>query len=220
MGRKGASAGRNSARCAVFYLVGQFAARLLRGRPILRRGKMTTATASKETPSVPWWLVLLQGIALIILGLLLLTNPAMTTLVLIQFLGIYWLVGGIFELVRMFIDHRQWGWKLFSGILGIIAGILILQHPLWSTLLVPATLVWLLGIFGIVMGCISLFQAFKGAGWGVGILGVLSIIFGLYLLANTFISTLSLPWVVGLFALIGGAVAIWNSFKVRKEQKA
>lgn len=181
---------------------------------------MTTATASKETPSVPWWLVLLQGIALIILGLLLLTNPAMTTLVLIQFLGIYWLVGGIFELVRMFIDHRQWGWKLFSGILGIIAGILILQHPLWSTLLVPATLVWLLGIFGIVMGCISLFQAFKGAGWGVGILGVLSIIFGLYLLANTFISTLSLPWVVGLFALIGGAVAIWNSFKVRKEQKA
>jgi uncharacterized membrane protein HdeD (DUF308 family) len=70
------------------------------------------------------------------------------------------------------------------------------------------------------MGCISLFQAFKGAGWGVGILGVLSIIFGLYLLANTLISTLSLPWVVGIFALIGGVVAIWNSFKVRSAQKA
>ena len=66
----------------------------------------------------------------------------------------------------------------------------------------------------------SLFQAFKGAGWGVGILGVLSIIFGLYLLANTLISTLSLPWVVGLFAIVGGAVAIWNSFKVRSLQKA
>ncbi len=181
---------------------------------------MATATASQEGPAVPWWLVLLEGIALVILGLLLLTDPAATTVVVIQFLGIYWLVKGIFELVSMFIDHRQWGWKLFGGILGIIAGIVILQHPLWSAILVPATLVWLLGFFGIVMGCISLFQAFKGAGWGVGVLGVLSIIFGLYLLANTLISTLSLPWVVGIFALIGGVVAIWNSFKVRGAQKA
>ncbi len=181
---------------------------------------MATATASKESPTVPWWLVLLEGIALVILGLMLLTDPAATTVVLIQFLGIYWLVRGIFLIVSMFIDHRQWGWKLFSGILGIIAGIIILQHPLWSAILVPATLVWLLGFFGVVMGCISLFQAFKGAGWGVGVLGVLSIIFGLYLLANTLISTLSLPWVLGLFALIGGVIAIWNSFKVRSLQKA
>ena len=179
-----------------------------------------TTTVSKEAPSVPWWLVLLEGIALVILGLLLLTNPAMTTLVLIQFLGIYWLIKGIFMLVSMFIDHSQWGWKLFSGILGIIAGVVILQHPLWSAILVPATLVWLLGFFGIIMGGISIFQTFKGAGWGVGILGVLSIIFGLYLLANTLISTLSLPWVVGLFAIGGGIVAIWNSFKVRGAQKA
>ncbi len=179
-----------------------------------------TTTASKQVPTVPWWLVLLEGIALVVLGLLLLTDPAATTVVLIQFLGIYWLVRGIFVIVSMFIDHRQWGWKLFSGILGIIAGIIILQHPLWSAILVPATLVWLLGFFGLIMGAISIFQAFKGAGWGVGVLGVLSIIFGLYLLANTLISTLSLPWVVGLFALIGGAVAIWNSFKVRGLQKA
>jgi len=41
------------------------------------------------------------------LGALLLTNPAMTTIVLIQFLGIYWLVKGIFEIVSIFIDHRQ-----------------------------------------------------------------------------------------------------------------
>ena len=68
---------------------------------------MATRTAAQQTPSVPWWLVLLQGIALLILGALLLTNPAMTTIVLIQFLGIYWLVKGIFEIVSIFIDHRQ-----------------------------------------------------------------------------------------------------------------
>jgi uncharacterized membrane protein HdeD (DUF308 family) len=181
---------------------------------------MTTAAASQEGPVIPWWLVLLQGIALVILGALLLVNPLMTTIVLIQFLGIYWLVKGIFEIVAMFIDHRQWGWKLFSGILGIIAGIVILEYPLISTLIIPATIILMLGIAGLFMGGISLFQAFKGGGWGVGVLGVLSIIFGLYLLANTLVSTLSLPWVVGLFALVGGAVAIWNSFKLRGMQKA
>jgi len=44
----------------------------------------------------------------------------------------------------------------------------------------------------------------------------LSIIFGLYLLMHTAATTLTLPWVLGIFALIGGVVAIWNSFKVRK----
>jgi uncharacterized membrane protein HdeD (DUF308 family) len=183
---------------------------------------MTTAatTTAKQTPTVPWWLILLEGIALLILGVLLLTSPAMTTKVLVQFLGIYWLVRGIFLLVSMFIDHRQWGWKLFSGIIGIIAGIAILDHPLIAALVVPLTAVLLLGIFGIVMGCISIYQAFKGASWGVGVLGVLSIIFGLYLLANKLVSTLAFPWVLGIFALVGGAVAIWNSFKVRGAQKA
>lgn len=181
---------------------------------------MTTATAAKQTPTVPWWLVLLEGIALLILGALLLTSPAMTTAVLVQFLGIYWLVRGIFLFVSLFVDQRQWGWKLFSGIIGMIAGLAILNHPLIATLVVPLSVVLLLGILGIVMGIISLYQAFKGAGWGVGVLGGLSILFGLYLLANKLVSTLAFPWVLGIFALIGGVVAIWNSFKVRSLQKA
>ena len=181
---------------------------------------MTTATAKQQVPMAPWWLVLLEGIALIIVGLLLLTDPAATTLFLVQVLGIYWLIKGIFELVGMFIDHRQWGWKLFSGILGIIAGIIILQHPLWSAILVPAVLVWLLGFFGIVMVCISISRAFTGAGWGVGILGVLSVIFGVYLLMNTLASTLAVPWVLGIFALVGGIAAIFMSFRVRSVEKA
>jgi uncharacterized membrane protein HdeD (DUF308 family) len=79
---------------------------------------------------VPWWLVLLEGIAAIILGLLLLTAPQATLLVLVQLLGIYWLVKGIFQIISIFIDSSRWGWKLFAGILGIVAGIIILGHPL------------------------------------------------------------------------------------------
>lgn len=174
-----------------------------------------TAESAFETPRIPWWLVLLQGIALLILGFFLLTKPIGTTFIAVQFLGIYWLIGGIFGIVSIFVDRTGWGWKLFSGILGILAGVLIIEHPYWSAILVPATIALLIGIQGIIVGCIALYQAFKGAGWGTGILGVISIIFGLLISFNLLPATLSLPFVLGIFALIGGISAIVTAFKLK-----
>lgn len=182
---------------------------------------MTAVTATDQNRStIPWWVVLLEGIAAIIIGLLLLASPASTTAVLVQLLGIYWLIAGIFQIIAIFIDSSMWGWKLFAGVLGIIAGIIILQHPLWSALLVPATLVILLGITGILIGIAKLIQAFQGGGWGVGILGVLSIILGIILLGNIQIATLTLPIVLGVFAILGGILALVGAFRLKGEQAA
>ena len=65
-----------------------------------------------EAAGLPWWAVLCEGIALIALGLLLLAAPGMTTLIVVQFVGIYWLVAGIFKIVTIFLDRSGWGWKL------------------------------------------------------------------------------------------------------------
>jgi len=180
---------------------------------------MTAATATNQDRStLPWWVVLLEGIAAIVIGLLLLTSPVMTTAVLVQFLGLYWLIAGIFQIIAIFVDSSQWGWKLFVGIVGIIAGVIILRHPLWSTLLVPSTLVILLGLLGITIGIIKLIQAFQGGGWGAGVLGVLSIILGIILLGNLLIATLSLPLVLGIFAIVGGILALVGAFRLKGEQ--
>ena len=176
---------------------------------------MAEATMSTEEQLVPWWVVLIEGIAAIIIGILLLVNPAITTAVLIQFLGFYWLIVGIIDIVRIFMDSSMWGWKLFSGIIGILAGIAIIQYPLWSTLLVPAVMVWVFGFFGIVIGVIGLIQAFQGAGWGAGILGILSILFGLLLLTNAFIASLTLPFIFGILAIVGGLAALVMAFRMR-----
>jgi len=175
----------------------------------------TTTAAPANESGIPWWLVLLQGIAAIVIGFFLLTSPGKTTVILVDFLGIYWLISGIFSIISIFIDHTAWGWKLFSGILGIIAGILIVQHPLWSAILVPTTLVIIFGIMGLIIGVISLIQAFQGGGWGIGILGALSIVFGLILLFNAVIGALALPWVLGIFGIIGGIAAIFMAFRMR-----
>jgi len=160
----------------------------------------------------PKWLLLIQGIALIILGILLFTTPAKTTMLLVVLLGIYWLVSGIVNIVWLFFDRTAWGWKLILGILGIIAGLLIIQHPLWSTFLVPTTLIIVMGVWGIMMGIVALIQAFTGGGWGAGILGILSIIFGIILLANPIFAAIGLPFILGMFAVVAGIAALVGFF--------
>jgi len=180
---------------------------------------MTTATAIKEPIGFPWWAVLIQGIFSIIIGILLLTNPGATTLVIVQFIGIYWLVTGIFSLVGIFVDKSMWGWKLFAGVIGILAGLSIMQHPLWSTFMLPTVLVIFLGVDGLIIGVVGLIAAFKGGGWAAGILGGLSLLFGLFLLGSPFIAGLALPWVYGVLGLAGGISAIFAAVRQRNEEK-
>jgi uncharacterized membrane protein HdeD (DUF308 family) len=160
-------------------------------------------------------MVLIEGIALVILGILLLATPNMTTTVVVRFLGIYWLIAGIIEILSIFLDRSLWGWKLFIGVLGIIAGILIFQHPRWSTPFVGATLVIILGIEGLLIGGIRIYEAFRGAGLGSAIVGALSVLFGLILLLNVWVATLTLPWVLGILAIAGGILSIVMAFRLK-----
>jgi len=180
---------------------------------------MQEASMKNETMQssmgVPWWLVLIEGIFAVILGLLLFSAPAMTTAVVVQFLGIYFLVAGMFRIISIFIDSHMWGWKLFAGILGVIAGLLVLQHPIWAPFVVAGTLVIVIGIEAIIFGVIGLVQAFNGGGWGIGILGVLSVALGILLLGHLWIAALTTPWVVGAFALVGGIAAIVQAFRMK-----
>lgn len=170
-------------------------------------------TATTEAMAGPRWVGLIGGIAAIVAGILLLTSPAEATLILVQILGLYWLFRGVFALVSVGWDRTLWGWKVLGGIVGILAGVLIIQHPLWSTVLVPTTLVLVLGIQGIIVGAVELVAGFGGSGWEVGILGVISIIFGVVLLFNPLIGAATLPWLLGVVGIVGGAAEIIYAFR-------
>ena len=178
---------------------------------------MTAETWEFETERSPWWLILMAGILNLIVGILLLANPGKTAIALVWVLGLYWFVQGIFVLVAMFLDHSAWGWKLFMGVLGILAGIVVMRHPIASALVVPSILILLLGIQGLVMGVISLVLAFRGGGWGTGILGALSILFGIILIMNyaNLLTVLTYIWVVAIVAIAGGIVQIVVAFQQR-----
>jgi uncharacterized membrane protein HdeD (DUF308 family) len=132
----------------------------------------------------------------------------MTIAIIIQALGLYWLLAGLLAIVSIFINHANWGWKLAGGLLGIIAGILVIRHPLWSTILIPTTLAITIGVLGVIVGLIDVVQAFKGAGWGTGILGLLSIILGIIIFLNPTIAAFASAFLIGLIAIVGGLAAI------------
>ncbi len=180
----------------------------------------TAAAQPVADAGAKWWMPLIMGILAIVIGLLLFTNPAMTSAWIAWFIGIYWLISGVMHLVTLFFDRTLWGWNLFIGILGILAGVLVLeamvQAPLLTTIGLASIYVWVLGIQGVIFGIMQIFLAFRGGGWGVGILGVLSVALGGLLIANAVQASLVLPWVFGAFAVVGGIAAIFMAFRLKK----
>ena len=97
---------------------------------------------------------------------------------------------------------------LLQGIVALALGILFLAYPLYSTILLPTLLAIIIGVEGLIIGAVQLARGLSGAGWGAGILGIVSIIFGLILIANPFVAALALVVILAILAIIGGCAAI------------
>ena len=176
-----------------------------------------TATAV-DAAGFPWWVVLVEGIFALIFGLLLITAPGTMSLFLVTVLGFYWLIRGIFSIIEIFLPNTgtHWGWLLFMGILGIIAGMVVLRNLVYATALVGTFVIVFLAVDGLIMGIMGLIRAFTGGGWGSGILGILSIIIAIFLFTNLLGAVLALPIFLGAFMIVGGIVAIFYSFRIRR----
>ena len=171
-----------------------------------------------------WWVVLLRGIALTVLGGLLIAKPGLTVIVLVQFLGAYFLVDGVFSVFHSIKGRKYmqgWGWGIFMGALEILTGIIVFTNPLVSTIVTASVLVYsvafmaiLFGVLGIVTG-IQVRKEIKGE-WAMIAGGVLAIIFSVILIMNPMASMSVYLIVMGVMALMGGLIQIFASFQIRK----
>jgi uncharacterized membrane protein HdeD (DUF308 family) len=163
-----------------------------------------------------WWVFLLQGFAGIIIGLMLITEPGATMVALTTVLGFYWLITGVLALVQVFVDRATpWVWSLLAGLVGILAGLFVLRHPLVAALTVPTVLVIILGIQGLVIGAVQIIGGFKGGGIGPFILGAINVLVGILLLGSPVAAALAVPLVFGVLLLIQGAGLMILAFRVR-----
>jgi uncharacterized membrane protein HdeD (DUF308 family) len=123
---------------------------------------------------------------------------------------------GIFALVRMFVDQSvPWIWSLLIGIVGILAGLSVIKHPLLAVIGVPTAIVILLAIQGLVMGGLEIGSAFRGAGVGSFILGVFYVLLSLLLLAKPLATALAVPLVFGALLLVQGVALVVVALRAR-----
>jgi uncharacterized membrane protein HdeD (DUF308 family) len=74
----------------------------------------------------------------------------------------------------------------------------VLRPPLFAALTVPAAIVIVLAVQGLIRGVLDIIGGFTGGGIGSFLLGVLNLIIGLLLLGSPLIAALALPLVCGL----------------------
>jgi len=95
----------------------------------------------------------LLGVLSLIIGLYALRHVLITIVALALLLGIFWVVNGTTELFTA-ISQRELpnrGWNIFSGILGIIAGFILLVYPAISVLALAIVVsVWLI-VYGMML---------------------------------------------------------------------
>ncbi|MCB9140126.1 MAG: DUF308 domain-containing protein [Caldilineaceae bacterium] len=184
---------------------------------------VTLAGAVRREVARNWWVLLIQGIAAILLGILLFVNPV-TSLVAIAFvLGIYWIVGGIAQIVSSFNLRSvsgSWFWTLIAGIISVIAGFLFVTQPLTGAAALPMAMTLLLGLGAIisgifyVVGAIQMRNEISGEGWMIA-WGIISVILGVWILTYLGAASMAYVYVAAVFAIIGGIVSVVDAFRVR-----
>lgn len=161
------------------------------------------------------YVYLLGGVVSLIFGILLLTRTQAVLGVVMVLTGLWWLIQGVFYILSIFVDRSEWGWKLFGGIVGVLAGFLVLQAPVLGGAVALSIITILLGILGVLFGIAALVAAFQGGGWGAGLFGLVSVIIGLLLIFNSLVAASVLVTIFAILLIIQGIVSLVVGFMYR-----
>jgi uncharacterized membrane protein HdeD (DUF308 family) len=167
-----------------------------------------------------WKLFLIEGVLLVILGLAAVMLPLIATLATAIMVGWVFLLSGIVGLAATFRMRSAPGfwWSLLSGILGVVAGIVLLRWPLSGAL----SLTLVLTIFLLLEGIVSIMFALEhrrelSGRWGIMLLSGLVDL----LLAGMIFAGLpgTAAWAIGLLVginmIFGGSALIAMALHAR-----
>jgi uncharacterized membrane protein HdeD (DUF308 family) len=184
----------------------------------------STSFGSREIRALTWgwWLALLIGALSIVAGIIVVLKPSNSLSTLAVIFGIFILIDGIFEIVgAIFGDTESRGLLAVIGTLSVIAGVLLIRHPLGGVRAVAL----LLGIWLIAAGVVRLISAFAFPGdrlWRI-IVALVLVIFGIVIVSAPHIGYATLALIAGIcFICYGiGMLAVgWAMHAIREEGTA
>ena len=166
-----------------------------------------------------WWLMLLRGLAAIGFGILVITKPQISLQVLVYLFGVYVLVEGILG-VALAIQGRNeidsWGVLLLWGLLGVAVGILAFSRPDLTAL----ALLFYIALWAIATGVLEIAAAIRlrevlQNEWLLILAGIVSVAFGVWLVARPDAGALAVLWAIGIYAIVFGVLVVLFAFKIR-----
>ncbi|MGZ4539205.1 MAG: HdeD family acid-resistance protein [Blastococcus sp.] len=157
-----------------------------------------------------------RGLLAVIFGVLVLAWPGITVLALAYVFAAYALVDGIGMIISGFGARggRRW-WYVLAGVVGVLAG---LATAFWPGVTVLVLVLWA-GAWAVVTGVLEIAAAVRREGssrWLLALVGVLSIVAGLFIFIWPGIGALALATVLGIYALAAGVSLLWAAWQVRR----
>ena len=161
---------------------------------------------------------LVRGLAAILFGVLTLVWPKISLTVLVLWFGIFAVISGITAVAAALRSRGEphWGFLLFEGILGILAGVVALVWPGITAL----AFLFLIASWAILTGILELvaplsFPMSVGRGLLSALSGIVSIVFGVLIAAQPAAGLLAVVWMIGIYAILVGIMHIVVYFESR-----
>lgn len=167
-----------------------------------------------------WKLFLFEGIVLVILGVAAIVLPPIATLAVEIIIGWLLLVSGIVGLVTTFSMRGAPGfwWSLFSALIGLAAGVVLLRWPLSGIFSLTVVLTAFLTLEGVasIMLALTHSRGFSGR-WGMLLLsGVVDLVLaGIILFGLPGTAVWAIGLLVGINLVFGGSALISMALHAR-----
>lgn len=168
-----------------------------------------------------WWMPAVRGIIAMLFGVTAIALPAVTLVMLAVLFSAFALLAGavwMFGAVRHRRSDQRWWILLLLGAVSIVAGVIAALHPSLTTI----ALIVLIGANALVTGILDIVVAvrlrrqIKGE-WLLVLTGVVSVLFGLLVLLFPLgAGALALAWMIGIYALLTGAMLVALSIQLRR----
>ena len=143
-----------------------------------------------------------------------------------NFMGGYWLAAGIISLRWSADGRRAKGLPLLAGIVGVLAGLVMLGRLVAQQWLPLETLMAVVGLVVILTGLIHIFGGFRQGeelerawSWSSFLLGIFEVVLGLLMIFASPGGPGTLVFLAAsIWAFIGGAVLIGDALRLRRNR--
>ena len=170
-----------------------------------------------------WWLLLTRGIVAITFGVLILLWPDLALLTLTFLWGAYAIADGIFALGAATLGKgRETARRLWLALIGL-AGILVgLLTFVWPEITAQVLLLFIAS-WAIITGMLQIWGALElrkeiEVEWMLGLIGLLSIAFGIFLIARPSAGALAFIWLIGSLAIFVGCIYVSLSLWLKEHR--